>query len=72
MEAEMSLHPMILLILVVYIGITLITFGIFGWMIWKDRKSEKETRKETDRMIRAFEALIDQDADPRIRKLMNP
>lgn len=68
----MSLHPFIVLTLTISLGIAIAAFGFIGWMIWKDRKAQKERRKETERMISALEALIDPDADPRIRKLMNP
>ena len=68
----MSLHPFIVLTLTICLGLAIPAFGFIGWMIWKDCKVQKERRKETERMIAAFEALIDQDADPRIRKLMNP
>lgn len=67
----MSLHPFIVLTLTICLGMAIAAFGFIGWMVWKDRKAEKERRKETDRMISAFEALLDQDSEV-IRKLMRP
>lgn len=67
----MSLHPMPLIFLAVYLGMGLAMLAVMGWTIWKDRKSEKESREETNRIIRAFEALLDQDSEE-IRKPMRP
>lgn len=71
MEAAMSLHPVTLIFLAVYLGMGLAMLAVIGWTIWKDRTSEKESREETNRIIRALEALLDQDPEE-IRKPMRP
>ena len=47
-------------------GQTLALFSFLGWLAWKDHKSDRESEQR----IRDFEALIDDDFDPRIRKLL--
>ena len=43
-------------------------FGFIVWLAWKDHKSDKDS----ERTIRAFEALIDKDnPDPRMRTLLD-
>ena len=69
MEAEISLHSVTLLILAICLGMALATFAAVGWMVWDMRKSAKESAKESDRLIRALEALIDPDCEE-IRDLM--
>lgn len=47
-------------------GQALALFSFIGWLAWKDHQSARESKQR----MREFEALIDDDFDPRIRKLL--
>ena len=67
----MSMTFEMLLILGICVGMALTAFAFAGWVIWKIRRSDKESAERSEQMVKAMEALLDQDS-PMIRELMRP